>query len=582
MKKVIFSLQKQRASLHVVSIVVIVLLAVMLRFILMNMHWPVANADESIMDLMARHVLYQGEHPIFFWGQDHMGTIQAYLGALFMGFYGSSAFSVRLGTLLLFALYIICIYFLVCLLYTPRYALFITALLSIGGDRAMSVPLVANGGYAETMLFAALIFLLASWLALSTPRRRTPVRGVRILAYAGLGYVVGLALWSDQLVLAAVFTAGLLLGICCWSELRSRASGALLLGLLLGAAPLIAYNLSAPLEQNSLIVLIGTTFSGLPRTIPVWQEMLQALLIALPLATSMPFISGNPTVCSNSEPYTQQVHHLTDFFPGSNAWACLGTHGIWSLTILLVWFLAFAGAVLALRQLRKTNQEISVGQNEPVVWRQRSVQYARLMLLSSAALWLLLFAFSAGGQWTPRGSSRYLICLLLAVPAVLWPLWQSLSHVRARVKLGQRFASSRFIFSAMLLSALVASYLVGLVSTVATLSDDQSAYKHVNTLIATLLNHGVTRFYSDYDTCSLLIFQSNEQVICSVLDTQLQPGMNRYNPYVVQVTAATHPAYLFPVNSPEDQKLAQNIGQDEYYRHLIIEGDSIYYYVGGS
>lgn len=560
------------------SAALVVLLAVALRFVLMLLHWPVANADESIMDLMARHVAYQGEYPIFFWGQDHMGTIQAFLGAFFIHFFGSSAFSVRLGTLLLFALYISSVYLLTRLLFTPGYALFIVALLSIGADRMMSVPLVANGGYAETMLFAALIFLLASWLALSASRLRAPVRRTRLMAYAGLGLVVGLALWSDQIVLSAVFTAGLLLGVCCWRELRGWALSVLVLGLLLGAAPLILYNLTAPLDQNSIVVLIGTTFSRLPRTVPIPQEILQSLLIALPLATSMPFSSGIPSVCSNAEPYTGPVHSLADFFPGSNPWFCVGTRGAWALIILLLWGLAVVGVVLALRRMRGAKLDEATGQDERILWRKRVLLYARLMLLGSGALWLLLFSFSSGGEWTPRGSSRYLVFLLLAVPAMLWPLWQSLKHVKERVKLGQRFARSRFALSILLLSALSVSYIIGLAGVIATLPEDQAAYNHINTLVATLLDHGATRFYSDYDTCSLLMLQSNERVICSVLDDQLQPGENRYDYYVAQVASAVHPAYLFPANSPADQALAQRLGQDGRYRHIVVEGDSIYYY----
>lgn len=573
-------MQERRLFQHITGGIAaaIVLLAVASRFVLMYLHWPIANADESVMDLMARHVAYQGEHPIFFWGQDHMGTIQAYLGAAFVRFFGSSAFNVRMGTLLLFALYIVCVYLLVRLLYAPGYALFIIALLSIGADRMVSVPLVANGGYAETMLFAALIFLLASWLALSASHQRAPVNARRLLAYAGLGGAVGLALWSDQIVLAAVLPAGLLLILCCRRELRGLVIGVLSLGLLVGAAPLIIYNLSVPLAQNSLGILIGTTFSGLPRTIPVTQEMLQTLLIALPLATSMPFSSGTPMVCNNVEPYTQPVHSLADFFPGSNPWLCVGTRGAWALTILLLWCLAVAGAILALRQLRKVRLETITGPDEQSIWRRRVFLYARLMLLSSGTLWLLLFSFSAGGQWTPRGSSRYLIFLLLAVPAVLWPLWQNLNHVRERIKLGQRFVVSRFVLSTLLLTALVASYLTGIAGIIATLPADQSAYDHVNTLIATLLAHRITRFYSDYDTCSPLILQSDERLICSVLDDQLQPGMNRYDYYVAQVALAPHPAYLFPVNSSADQTLAHTIGKNSHYQHIALEGDSLYYY----
>src|SRR5260370_19180587 len=93
------------------------------------------------MELVGRNIGYQGEHYIFFWGQNYMGTIQVYLGAPLIHLVGSSAFSVRLGTLLIFALYLVSMYFLVRLLYTPAYALFIIALLSIGSDPLIGLSL---------------------------------------------------------------------------------------------------------------------------------------------------------------------------------------------------------------------------------------------------------------------------------------------------------------------------------------------------------------------------------------------------------------------------------------------------------
>lgn len=144
-------MQERGRYLHAVGMAMIVLLAVALRFVLLDFHWPTTYSDEAIVDLMARHVIYHGDHPIFYWGQSYMGTVQVYLGAMFMYFNGSSVFSVRLGTLLLFTLYLVTMYLLVRLIFTPGFALFIIVLLSLGADRVMSVPLVANGGYAETM-----------------------------------------------------------------------------------------------------------------------------------------------------------------------------------------------------------------------------------------------------------------------------------------------------------------------------------------------------------------------------------------------------------------------------------------------
>jgi hypothetical protein len=93
-----------------------------------------------------------------------------------------------------------------------------------------------------------------------------------------------------------------------------------------------------------------------------------------------------------------------------------------------------------------------------------------------------------------------------------------------------------------------------------------------------LLDHGATRVYLDYNTCSLLIFQSDERVICGVLDNQLRPGVNRYAPYLAQVDAAAYPAYLFPINSAPAQALAQRLEQDARYQEMQIAGYIIYYY----
>src|SRR6266849_1541331 len=102
----------------------ILLLAVLLRLILIRSNWPLTNSDEATIDLIALHIAYPGEHPLVFYGQDYMGTLQAYLGAILIQFFGLSLFSVRLGIVLIFALFLVSMYYLVRLLYTQHFALF--------------------------------------------------------------------------------------------------------------------------------------------------------------------------------------------------------------------------------------------------------------------------------------------------------------------------------------------------------------------------------------------------------------------------------------------------------------------------
>ena len=558
---------------------VILCLALALRLLLFLLHWPVVNADESIMDLMARHIAYQGEHPLVFWGQNYMGTLQAYLGAALIHLFGSTILSVRLGTLLMFSIYLLCLFFLVRLLYTPAFALFCAALLSIGSERMMGVPLVANGGYAETMMFGAALFLIVTWLALTLPAETAHVtwRNRRLLVYALLGCIIGLSIWSDQLILAAIFTGGLFLLVCCRREIHGRVICAFIGGLLIGSIPLILYNLSVPPLQNSLFVLFGTVFTNAPRVIPFPQQIAEVMLISLPYATGLPFTAGGQGICGNAEPYTHSIGGLLNLFPSSNPWFCLGTRGGWSLGLLLLWCIALSGALLALSRLRKRRQQDASGLEAEIERRQRVRLYATLMLLGSGAIWLLLFAFGQAAPVTPRGSSRYLIGLLLSMPALLWPLWYGVNHVRERSKGGQKYVRTRFVLSALALLMIVSVYVMGTEETLIGLPADQRTYNQINAVVQSLEDHGITRFYTDYNTCSILIFRSDEHIICSVLDERLQPGENRYAPYTALVKAASHPAYLFPVASPADRLLARRFTQDSHYRHLSLDGYSLYY-----
>ena len=150
---------------YVLLMLGLVVLATALRIALISHNWPVTNSDEAIMDLMALHVAYRGEYPIFFYGQGYMGAIQAYVGALLFHIFGVSIFSVRLGLVLMYALFLIGMYYLTSLLYTRSFALCVVGLLSFGSSDLLTMQVFANGGYAETRVFGVFIALMAFWLA---------------------------------------------------------------------------------------------------------------------------------------------------------------------------------------------------------------------------------------------------------------------------------------------------------------------------------------------------------------------------------------------------------------------------------
>src|SRR5262245_65147200 len=55
--------------------------------------WPTFNSDESIIGLMTDDILRHGAHPIFFYGQNYMGALQAYLAVPFFLLLGATPFA---------------------------------------------------------------------------------------------------------------------------------------------------------------------------------------------------------------------------------------------------------------------------------------------------------------------------------------------------------------------------------------------------------------------------------------------------------------------------------------------------------
>src|SRR5260221_3849299 len=190
----------------------LIILAVALRIVLVYLGWPGMDSDEGTMGLMALHIAYRGEYPIFFYGQPFMGSLEAYLGAIFFHLLGPSVSSLRLGTIVLFAFFLVTVYCLTNLLYSKRLALVSLTLLTLGSGEILFRELEAAGGYPETLLFGPLLILYATWLALSSRQELSAGKSRwRIIAYAGWGAIVGLALWSDPLVIPFVIMAGVLL-----------------------------------------------------------------------------------------------------------------------------------------------------------------------------------------------------------------------------------------------------------------------------------------------------------------------------------------------------------------------------------
>ncbi|MBX5457262.1 MAG: hypothetical protein IRZ31_10195 [Thermogemmatispora sp.] len=557
-----------RSVLEWIAVALILLFALTLRILLIRSPWPVTNSDEANMGLVALHVAFQGDHPIFFYGLPYMGPVEGYVAAALFRLFGPSLFTLRLALLPFVAGFLLSSYGLVRLLYGRAFAFACLLLFTFGSGDVLFLQLRAVGEYPEMLMFAPLILLLASWLACSfhpgSTQSRSPAWG-RVALYFLLGISIGLALWIDFLIGPFVLAALALLVLFCGRELWGRAGLSLLLGMMIGAEPLLYYNLTAPSSQNSwatLLFIRNNAANTLAAHHLNWLHQLSgAFFIALPWATGY-------------QPRCPLTAIPPWGLPTSQTWLCVSAQMGWGIAYVV---LALLAAIFCLRRLHRIqyvplpwlshhsphSHPASVGRKSPEVReaRQEAIrQCTQLALLASVGLTLCLYAIAPVAAVSPETTFRYLTCALVALPVLLWPLWQrstqALEHIcQTRGQLrpantGARDHGARMVTalpSTLLLLLVALTFVVGTARTFAAISASQADYQRRLALIHDLETIGATRVYSEYWTCNWLVFLSQERIICSVLDAELRPGFNRYGPYRQIVERAPSPAYVFPV-----------------------------------
>ena len=417
----------------------IISLAVILRIVLAALNMPETNSDEGTMGLEAMHIAFRGEHPVFLYGQDYMGVLEAYIAAFFFRIFGVSIFTLRIGMLMMFTLFMVSMYFLVSLLYTKKLALLTLALLGFGAASDVLIQqLRAVGGAIETLLFGSLVLLLASWLALTSDQTLAPrTQRWRLVAYGCWGLAAGLGIWVHLLVAPFVLAGGLILVFFCHRDLLSWAPVLLLLGLLIGAYPFIIYNLHAPLEHNTIIQILGI-HNGATAPLHNSQHLMRKRIIGTAL-WSLPLATGLTPVCALTNlPYYGS--------PTASTLPCIIVHGAWSLGYIVLFTIAILLAIGGLwklwllrsapirpandaSRLLLRNQAGRAERPRAHSWSQEErhaavIHFARLMVLFGAGLTLLFYVSSPLSGLEPW-NTRYLVGLLIAVPAVLWPLMRA-------------------------------------------------------------------------------------------------------------------------------------------------------------
>lgn len=207
-------------------------------------------ADEGIVGLMGKHILEGSVYPIFFYGQDYLGALEAYSVALAFSLFGVSFLSLRLVTLAYSLALAALVFRFTYRAYSVAAARWATVIVAVAPMYFLQWNLKARGGFVEHLVLVFALLLLF-W--------RFYVRHERDPALSFVfGLVAGIALWVNQLAAAYLGVMAVLLFL---DGRDRRGLKPAAVGLLLGASLLIGYNVVHPLATVKALARKGVVMN---------------------------------------------------------------------------------------------------------------------------------------------------------------------------------------------------------------------------------------------------------------------------------------------------------------------------------
>lgn len=241
------------------------------------------DRDGSVCGLLGLEVL-QGRWPIFFLGQDFMGALDGYLLAPLILVFGHNSLTVNLLPPLCAVAAIFMIFRALRLVLDDWGALVGAAYLTVPPALAMFYAGQPQNHYALSLTLGAYVIWQTLYLW-REPQWAWWRAGL-------LGLVAGLGLWTNFQTVVVVLPAALFLLGTGGRRLRPAPLVSVLAGAVLGAAPLIYYDLSRPMTHMGQAELFDLSRSG--------QYLRDLLLNAWPITLGF----NTPTVEGVTAPWS--------------------------------------------------------------------------------------------------------------------------------------------------------------------------------------------------------------------------------------------------------------------------------------
>jgi hypothetical protein len=217
-----------------VALGVVLLVGLVLRLAVIASPLGEIDGDEAVVGLMARHIAFLGERPVFYWGQPYLGSLEAFTAAPLFRVLDSSAPLLKLVPTAYSLGFLALSAFLARELFGTGPALATAAYLALPPAVWAVWSTKARGGYAELLFLGEALLLLTLALSRSPSRRLFLVWGI----------VAGLAFWTHLLAIVYIAPAVVYLALAWRGKRPTRLRGLAILGALIGSSPLIIENVS--------------------------------------------------------------------------------------------------------------------------------------------------------------------------------------------------------------------------------------------------------------------------------------------------------------------------------------------------
>jgi hypothetical protein len=201
------------------------LFALLIRVWLLVHTRGVIAGDEAMVGLQAEFIL-RGQHPVYYYGQPYMGSLEAYFAALLFTIAGISVWTLRAVSILLSVFLTFLTWRLAGAIadttnlpaYAKRRFMIIAALVAaLPPVYDAVIEMRMMGGYIES-------FVIIAWLLLAGFRltqRWSAGASLRELAlrWAGIGFLIGLGMWVDPLIVPAIAAIAVWIAGYCFVQL---------------------------------------------------------------------------------------------------------------------------------------------------------------------------------------------------------------------------------------------------------------------------------------------------------------------------------------------------------------------------